>query len=248
MRRRKLSAILFDVDDTLFSTSEFAAMARRNAVEAMIRVGVRMSAADLLRELEETIAEFSSNYEHHFDKLLCRIPAPVYAGINPAILIAAAVVAYHDTKFRQLAPFNDVLEVMRALASTPLIRGVITSGILIKQAEKLLRLNVYPYLTPSALFISDQIGIAKPNPKLFQRACDDLHLPPSEVLYVGDNPLQDIDPANRIGMLTVLARRTGGKHSKLEGRTRPTHEIQSFWDLLKILKSQYSVKVKEVSP
>ena len=32
----ELKAIFFDIDDTLYSTSEFAATARRNAMEAMI--------------------------------------------------------------------------------------------------------------------------------------------------------------------------------------------------------------------
>lgn len=244
MPRRKLAAVLFDIDDTLFSTSEFAAVARRRAVEAMIRVGVRMTVDDLLRELQETIEEFSSNYEHHFDKLLSRIPSQVYAGINPAIIIAAGVVAYHDTKFSQLAPYNDVLEVLRILSTGTLVRGIVTSGIMIKQAEKLLRLDLYRYLSPHALFISDQIGIAKPNPKLYLRACDDLRLPAQEVMYVGDNPLHDIDPANQVGMITVFNRRSG-KYCNVVGKSRPNHEIQNFWDLLKILKSTYGVKVKE---
>ena len=40
-----------------------------------------------------------------------------------------------------------------------------------KQAEKIHRLGVYPFLSPGAVFISDTIGISKPNPKLWQRAC-----------------------------------------------------------------------------
>ncbi|MBI5369369.1 MAG: HAD-IA family hydrolase [Planctomycetes bacterium] len=242
MARKKLSAVLFDIDDTLFSTSEFAALARRNAVEAMIRVGVRLPAEDLMKELLETISEFSTNYEHHFDKLLCRIPPQVYAGVNPAIIVAAGVVAYHDTKFRQLAPFNDVAEVLGALAGTALVRGIITSGMMTKQAEKLIRLNLYQYLSPQAIFISDQIGIAKPNPKLYLRACDDLRLSPGEVLYVGDNPLHDIDPANQVGMITVLNRRSG-KYRDVEGRTRPAYEIANFFDLKKILRDKFGIKV-----
>ena len=36
--------------------------------------------------------------------------------------------------------------------------------------QKLLRLGVYPYLSPDAIFISDQIGIGKPNPKIYLKA------------------------------------------------------------------------------
>ena len=37
---RELKAILFDIDDTLFPSSEFAEKARRSAVEAMVDAGL----------------------------------------------------------------------------------------------------------------------------------------------------------------------------------------------------------------
>lgn len=237
---RTISAVFFDIDDTLFSTSEFAAAARRNAVDAMMRYGLRMPREVLLRELEEVINEFSSNYEHHFDKLLVRLPRRAYEGVNPAILSAAAIVAYHDTKFRQLAPYDDVIESLQILAKTDLIRGIITSGLQIKQSEKLIRLGVYPYLTPGAIFISDQIGIGKPNPKIYQKACEALNIPPPEAVYVGDNPLSDIDPANKIGMITMRVR-VCGKHAGAEGATAATHDIQGLRDLVTILRDEYGV-------
>jgi len=55
-----LRAIFFDIDDTLYSTSDFAALARRNAIESMRAHGFRMSTEDALRELEEIVAEFTS--------------------------------------------------------------------------------------------------------------------------------------------------------------------------------------------
>jgi len=237
---RTVSAIFFDIDDTLFSTSEFAAAARRNAIDAMMRYGLRMPREALLRELEEVINEFSSNYEHHFDKLLVRLPRRAYEGVNPAILCAAAVVAYHDTKFRQLAPYEDVIETLEVLAKTDLIRGIITSGLQIKQSEKLIRLGVYAYFTPGAIFISDQIGIGKPNPKIYQKACEALNIPPPEAVYVGDNPLTDVDPANKIGMITVRSRRCG-KYANVQGASAATHEIQSLKELIPILRDEYGV-------
>ncbi len=237
-----LKAIFFDIDDTLFSTSEFALRARENAVEAMIRVGLKMRKEPLMRELHEVIAEFSSNYERHFDKLLLRIPKHCYQGINPAILVSAGVIAYHETKVRELRPYPDVLEALSLLSQTPIILGVITAGLEVKQAEKLLRLGVYDYLCPTAIFISDQIGISKPNVKLYQRACMDLNILPTETMYIGDNPTHDIDPPNMIGMITVRNRRTG-KYQSIEGKTQAAHEIKDFKDLLDILEKHYGISV-----
>jgi len=235
-----LQAIFFDLDDTLYSTSEFAARARRASMEAMVALGLKMPAEELVRELEEVIAEFTSNYEHHFDKLLLRIPRKSWEGVNRAVLIAGAIVAYHETKSRDLAPYPDAVDLLRKLSRVPLVRGVITSGLEIKQAEKLVRLKVLDYLSPGAIFISDQIGISKPNRKLYMRACDSLGVSPKSAMYVGDHPAHDIDPANAIGMATVLVKR-GGKHSADAGKTKATHEVCGLAELAEILRRDYGV-------
>lgn len=239
-----LRAIFFDIDGTLYSTGEFAARARAASVDAMIQAGLRMERAELLEELDEVIREFSTNYEHHFDKLLLRIPRRVYKGINPAMIIAAGVVAYHQTKVRQLEPYEDAFEVLRRLARVDIIRGIITEGLEIKQAEKLVRLRLDQFLTPHAIFISHQLGISKPNPKLYQRACGDLNLKPLECMYVGDNPVTDIDPPNRLGMITVRMRRDG-RFLETEGESPSDHEVQNFWDLLEILREHHGIHVPE---
>lgn len=241
-RRSEVKAIFFDIDDTLYSTSEFAARARRNSVDAMIRAGLRVPRYVLLRELNEVVAEFSSNFEHHFDKLLLRLPPTSYADVNPSVLVAAGVIAYHETKFKQLAPYDDVIPLLKALARTTLVRGIITAGLQVKQAEKLLRLGIYPYLTPQAIFISDQIGIGKPNVKLYLKACEKLALQPEECMYVGDSPTDDIDPANEIGMITVRSRRSA-KFAGVEGKTTPRYEIRNFRELRNILRKNFDVAV-----
>lgn len=235
-----LRAIFFDIDDTLYSTSEFAEQARMASIDAMIEAGLEIDRDALRQELQEVIQEFSSNYDQHFDKLLLRIPRRAYRGRNPFCIVAAGIVAYHETKARLLAPYEDAYEVLKILAGTKLVRGVITAGLPVKQAEKLVRLRVLGFFTPNAVFVADQLGVSKPNRKLYQRVCSDMNLRPSETMYVGDNPLTDVDPPNQIGMLTVRLRR-GGKYRDVEGATRPRYEIQNFWDLLDRLREDFGL-------
>lgn len=241
MTTRTLKALFFDIDDTLFSTTEFAEQARRESITQMIRYGLKVSENDALYELKEVINEFTSNYHSHFDKLLLRFPSSAFAGVNPAIIIAAGVVGYHQTKFEKLKPYPDVVEVLEILSGTPLILGVISAGLAVKQAEKLVRLDLVKYIDPKAIFISEQIGISKPNIKLYQKACQTLNLEPEEVMYIGDNPVMDIDPTNSLGMITVLNRRSS-QHGFSEGKTKPDYEIQNFHDLLAILKRDFGLK------
>jgi putative hydrolase of the HAD superfamily len=240
--KRALKAILFDIDDTLYSTTEFAERARRNAVRAMIGMGLRVSEDEAYRELMEVISEFSSNYDRHYHKLLRRLQPEATAGVNPAVIVAAGVVAYHETKYEELKPFPDAGAALRELADkTDLTLGILTEGLEIKQAEKIVRLGIYPCLSPQAIFISDQIGISKPNPKLYRYALTHLGHLPEEVMYVGDNPLRDIVPAGSIGMVTVRSRRPGGKYRDLDSMPPADYEITSFEQLLAILKSDFGV-------
>jgi putative hydrolase of the HAD superfamily len=240
----QLKAILFDVDDTLFSTTDFARKARRNAVRAMLQAGLDLPEEVVTRELEEVLAEFSSNYEHHFDKLLMRLRPPSLARVNPALVVAAGVAAYHDTKFRELVPFDDVLPFFGALRKAGLRLGIITHGWTVKQAEKLVRLGLVPYLEPSAIFISDQIGISKPNPKLWTLALADMHLLPQEAMYVGDSPGQDIVAPGKLGMITVWAARAA-RHVSCEAEVRPDHTVHDFRELAGILRERYGVRLEE---
>ena len=236
----KLRAILFDVDDTLFSTTQFAALARQRACEAMVKQGLRLPVSEVRRELDEVIAEFTSNYGNHFDKLLLRLPERCLAGINRALLIAAAVMAYHATK-ADLKAFPDVPPFLRRVhAQGDVLLGVITHGLEIKQAEKLLLLNVLQWINPSAIFISDQLGISKPNPKIYQRACAGLGLDPREAMYVGDSPLSDIDPVNQIGMISVRILRDN-RFAGQSGATEPRFTIKNFDDLVPILDGEFGI-------
>ena len=240
---RPLDALFFDIDDTLFSTSVFADKARRAAIDAMINAGLRIDREECMRELQEVLAEFTSNYGSHFDKIIHRLPPHTYSGLNPAILVAAGVVAYHETKWRELKVYDDVYEVLRWLSGTSLTRGIVSLGLTVKQAEKVIRLNIYGFLTPSAIFFTDQVGINKPNPKLYMRVLDDLNLAPDRVIYVGDNPTNDIDPCNEVGIITVRNRRSG-RYANSDGKTKADYEIRDFYELRTLLQDDFGISSK----
>jgi putative hydrolase of the HAD superfamily len=235
-----LDAIFFDIDDTLFSTTVFADKARRNAVDAMIRAGLQADRQDAIRELEDVIAEFSSNYSGHFDKVLDRLGQASHAGHNRAVIVAAGVVAYHGTKESDLKVYDDVYATLKWLADKPVLRGIISAGITIKQAEKLVRLGVLEFVTQSAIFFTDQVGFSKPNPKLYKRALAPFDLDPSRCIYVGDNPTHDIDPCNDLGWTTVRIRRSG-RYATHDGRTTADYEIRDFLELRKLLEDVYGI-------
>ena len=238
-----LDAVYFDIDDTLCATGNFAVRARRNAVRAMLEAGLKADEELVFNELVEVIAEFSSNYEHHYDKLLLRLPREALEGVNPVMVVAAGVAAYHDTKFRELSPYPGASELLRDLSDVGVRVGVITHGWTMKQAEKLVRLGLARWLAHDAVFISDQIGIAKPNPKLYLTALRAHGVAPQRAMYVGDNAVNDVAPPKRLGMRTVLARLSArpDDDAPLPEAQRPDHVIASYAELRALLRDSYGL-------
>jgi len=229
-------AVFFDIDDTLYSTTEFTKKARYNAIDEMIRMGLAIDRKECFDVLNEIINEFSSDDDRHLNKLLHRIPDEAKQNINELITVAAGVSGYHNTKFVDLKPFPDVETYLPEIAALPLKLGVISSGIGIKQAEKLVRLDLHRFFDNNLIFISDETGIGKNNPAIFKTACRKAAVDSSQAVHVGDNPATDIDKAHEAGLTTVL-REGSGKHAHDASRFEPDFRIKSFEELYGILKN-----------
>jgi len=57
------------------------------------------------------------------------------------------------------------------------------------------------------LLLSDEIGIAKPDERIFYLALDQLQVEPERVAMLGDRLDLDIEPSRRLGMLAIRIRR-----------------------------------------
>ncbi len=239
----KLDALLFDVDDTLYSTTAFSLVARRRSIQAMIAAGLEITEEEGFAELMEVVTEFSSNYSNHFERLLDRLGPQSHAGRNPAMLVAAGVVAYHATKQEGMRLLADVAETLERLHAAGIRMGVLSAGLQVKQAEKLVRLGAAHYFDPQAIFFTDQLGISKPNPKLFTKACESMALDPARGLYIGDRLEHDVMPANSIGLRTVLYGGAHGKYSRSEETAPADHVLMDMRNLLPILREQYALSV-----
>lgn len=238
-----LDVVLFDLDDTLYSTTEFAETARREAIRSMIAAGLEVGEEEGVQELAEVVAEFSSNYEHHLDRLLDRLGPERLGGRNRAVLVAAGVVAYHRAKERGMHILPDARALLDALKVAGVRLGVISAGLQVKQAEKLIRTGLLDYMDPAAIFFSDQMGVSKPNPKIYTKACRALGVPPGRALYVGDRPEHDIAPARRAGLKTCLYRGARGKYAAQAALEAPDHDVGDLRELIGILRATYRLPV-----
>ena len=54
------------------------------------------------------------------------------------------------------------------------------------------------------VFVSEELGVAKPNIAFYQEALNKIQLKPSEVLYIGDSVRLDYEPAYKIGFNVLI--------------------------------------------
>jgi len=224
----------------MFTTTVFARLARERAIAAMIERGLRCSPQEVFDELQAVVDEFGSNDDRHYNRLLQRLPAEATAGINPELLVTAGVIAYHETKWRELRLGETTRELLEDLSRSDVKLGVITAGLTRKQMEKILRLGMDRYLDPGLIFITDQVGVAKTNPELYAMAARAAGVEPSAAMHVGDHPLRDVETAKRAGLLATW-HEGSGKYAQLQSSIPADHRVVHVEELRPILAEHYGV-------
>ena len=224
-----IKVVFFDLDDTIVDTTRLAEMARRNAIENMVRHGLPVDFDTAYNELLELISEYGSNFGRHFDYLLRRLDVPY----DPK-LVAAGVISYHNTKFAYLRTVRGVRRLLLGLQKDGYRLGIITDGDPIKQWEKILRLEIDAYF--DEVFISDSLGVKKPHPKIFRKAVKKMGVEPENALMVGDRLYSDIYGAKRVGMWTVWFRYGKYADRELEYLDYADFTISSLGELPEILR------------
>lgn len=223
-----IKAVLFDMDNVLYNSSHQVEMARRSAVEAMVRAGLGVSVEEAFARLDEIVRRYGSNFGRHYDML-------VGDRKDRSKIIAAGIVAYHNIKRTYLKPYDDTLPTLSKLKSLGYKIGVVTDGLSVKQWEKMIRLGVQDMF--DCVIISEDVGAEKPEPGMFRKACAELGVSPEECIYVGDRVDTDILGANRFGMTSVRLLRGRYKDQKPEGlQDQPAYEIKRLSEVLEILK------------
>ncbi|VVB53650.1 Glyceraldehyde 3-phosphate phosphatase [uncultured archaeon] len=227
----KFKAVFFDVDNTLYDSTLQVAMARQNAVRAMIEAGLPREEEEALKALEGIVQKHGSNYPNHLNRLIEKFNLP-----EDPHWIAAGVVAYHNTKTGYLTPYADTVPTLIALRDRGIKLGVITDGVPVKQWEKLIRLGLHHFF--DAVVISGSVGIEKPAVKPFEEALARTKVKPKEALMVGDRLDKDVEGAHAAGL--YAAQIVQGKHSdKKPANTlqEPDYLISRLRDVLSITEN-----------
>lgn len=218
---RRLQAVLFDLDDTLYAERDYVASGFRAVAEHLARrcgVDADAAAARLLALLDR------DGRGRLFDTLLAELGLDepvetllfVYRGHRPALELPAA-------SRRTLAE----------LRRRGLKLGLVTDGMGAMQRRKIAALGVEPLV--DAVVVSDELGAAKPDAAPYRVALDLLAVEPAAAAYVGDDPAKDFRWPNAAGMLSVQVTAAGRDDSALEPAARAQHRIGEVGELPALL-------------
>lgn len=107
------------------------------------------------------------------------------------------------TRFRLFCqPLPGFATMLASLQAANYRLGLITNGSYPFQKHNFAALGVAEAF--ELVMVSEQEGLRKPDPRLFQRALERLGVTATEAVYVGDNPIADIEGAHSVGMPAIF--------------------------------------------
>ncbi len=194
-----IRAILFDLDNTLTDFVKMKDGAIVAAVEAMIGMGLSLSAEDARARIYEIYAREGIEYQRVFDQLLRDV-----CGRVPAPILAAGIIGYRRARDSQLVLYPHVKMTLVELAKRGLRLAVLSDAPSLQAWQRLHHLALQHIFDHVITF--DDTRERKPSPAPFKKAMEMLRLSPRELIMVGDWPERDMQGASALGIRTVFAR------------------------------------------
>lgn len=111
---------------------------------------------------------------------------------------------FHDFEmhfYRYVFPFYDTTYTLKKLKKAGYKIGVIANGKSSIKHYRVYALGIEDYV--NHLSTSEAVGFRKPHPRIYEDMIEKLNVDPSEVIYVGDDALNDVAPARAMGMISV---------------------------------------------
>lgn len=133
--------------------------------------------------------------------------------------------------------FDDVLPCLHLLRSAGLMLAAVTNACVAHQRRKLAAVGLLDAF--DVLVMAEEVGVPKPDPRIFQVACERLRVPAGQAVHVGDRLDADALGAHGAGLHAVwLDRQAGGCSAAAAvdaGIPAGVHVIGDLWELVDLV-------------
>jgi 2-haloalkanoic acid dehalogenase type II len=197
-----IRAVAFDLDDTLWDVGPVIVRAeqrlRQWLREHCPRIAERVSVEDM-RAARERLARSEPHNAHDFTYLRLTALAAHARECGYAEEVAERAFQVFFAARNELQPYADVEPALERLRRRYILASLSNGN------ADLELIGLAPLFSLS--LNARQIGAAKPHPRCFQQLARDLQLSPRNILYVGDDPLLDVEAARAAGLRTAWMNR-----------------------------------------
>ena len=136
---------------------------------------------------------------------------------------------YRSEMTMQVEPDLEINGLLAGLNERQVPWGIVTNGSPSQHAK--CRAAGLDELAPF-IIVSDEAGYRKPDPRIFRDALKATGLTaPEEVMFVGDNPVADIDGAKRFGMKAAWLRRGRRYPTDLQPPDHTIDHVAELWNI-----------------
>lgn len=222
-----IKAVLFDLDDTLWPIVPAIDRAERilhDWLERHAPAVAREVTIAGMRARRQALMASDPIYQIDLRKLRAAVlhEAFVAHGEDPAGVEHA--MAVFSRARNEVELFPDVLPALDRLRDRYAL-GSVSNGVADLQSIGLAHLF-------EVSVAAHQLGCAKPDPAIFLRACAALKVAPEHALYVGDDPLLDVQGAQGAGLRAVWLERGLRPGRVLPGHVEPDAVCRDLHELL----------------
>jgi putative hydrolase of the HAD superfamily len=207
-----IRAVLFDLDDTLVD-HQFASQAAIAGVRERFPALQKRELAELVAEnqriLDSMHHEVVSGRRDIADARIERYRRLFAFAGDPNGRAAAAAELHRRIYQGNRRCVEGALELVTLLHARLRI-GVISNNTVAEQTEKLATFGFAPMV--HALVTSEEIGVAKPDPRIFHTALERLQCEAHEAVMIGDAWVQDVLGATGAGIRALWLNRSGAAH------------------------------------
>jgi len=207
----ELQAVLFDLDDTLHDDR----LAFTSAAEEVAREVAAEHGVDALALKDAYVAEAEGFWKRltadqvrellgsKLSSLRSKLwgTALTSVGLDDPRLAERSATNYNLYRRKYFALFPGALDLLKRLKADGKKLGLVTNGVSETHRDKIALLQVSEYF--DAIFLADEVGMVKPDPRLFAHACEKLGSRAFDTAMVGDRYERDIAGAIEAGLYTV---------------------------------------------